>query len=78
MTGDIEAVIAASGGVQHGTTFWGGSWATCTCPKTPCGGVAGGAERDDCPDHGRGRTPTQLWHWAAQCHSDLETGGEGD
>jgi hypothetical protein len=62
---DIDAIIKASGYEQHGTTFQGGMFAECTCPKAPCGGVASAAEREDCLHHRK--TPTQLWHWAAEC-----------
>jgi hypothetical protein len=66
---DIEAVIAASRGVRHGTNFFGGSFRECVCPKAPCGGVAAGTEREDCPEHAR--VPAQLWYWAAQCPGNL-------
>jgi hypothetical protein len=64
-TRDVQAVIEASGYMRHGTTVLGGSFATCTCPKTRCGGVADGAERSDCPEHRQ--NPAQLWHWDAEC-----------
>jgi hypothetical protein len=62
---DVEAVARASGYERHGTTFLGGSFAACICPKQACGGVAGDEERPGCPEHRR--TPAQLWHWAAEC-----------
>lgn len=62
---DVEAVIRASNYVRHGTTFLGGSFTACLCPKEPCGGVACGSEREGCPEHRR--NPAQLWHWAAEC-----------
>ncbi|MDX3232909.1 hypothetical protein [Streptomyces sp. ME19-01-6] len=62
---DVEAVIKASNWVRHGTNHWGGSFTTCTCPKSPCGGVADDDELDDCPEHSQ--NPNQLWHWAAEC-----------
>jgi hypothetical protein len=62
---DVEAVARASGYVRHGTTFLGGSFTTCTCPKAACGGVAEDGQRPDCPEHRR--EPAQLWHWAAEC-----------
>ncbi|GHH25991.1 bifunctional DNA primase/polymerase [Streptomyces rubradiris] len=68
-TRDVQAVIAASGYARHGTTMLGGSFRSCTCPKTRCGGVAGGTERDGCPEHRR--SPAQLWHWAAECPGRL-------
>lgn len=68
-TRDVQAVIAASGSVRHGTTMLGGSFRGCTCPKTRCGGVAEGTERDGCPEHRR--SPAQLWHWAAECPQRL-------
>lgn len=64
-TRDMEAIARESGYVKHGTTFLGGSFATCICPKTACGGVSDDDERMDCPEHRR--TPAQLWHWAAEC-----------
>lgn len=62
-----EALAAASRYVRHGETFLGGAFVSCTCPKVACGGVAPDDYDDDCPDHGGGRTPVQLWHWAAAC-----------
>lgn len=62
---DIEAIIKASNFINHGTTMLGGSFADCTCAKTPCGGVAGGSEQPDCPIHSL--RPAQTWHWAAEC-----------
>ena len=62
---DVQAIIEASNYVRHGTTMLGGSFATCTCPKAPCGGVTESAESNDCPEHRR--NPAQLWHWAAEC-----------
>lgn len=62
---DVQAVIEASRYVRHGTTLLGGSFATCTCPKARCGGVAAGTERADCPEHQR--APVQRWHWDAEC-----------
>lgn len=64
-TRDIAAIGRASNWVKHGTTFLGGSFAECHCPKQPCGGVADSQERPDCPEHRA--TPAQLWHWAAEC-----------
>jgi hypothetical protein len=64
-TRNVEEIARASGYEKHGTTFLGGSFATCICPKEGCGGVASAAERADCPEHRR--TPAQLWHWAAEC-----------
>lgn len=65
MERNVEAIAQASGYVKHGTTFLGGSFRACVCPKQECGGVADGSERQDCPEHRR--TPTQLWHWAVEC-----------
>jgi len=62
---DVEAIARASGYERHGTTFLGGSFTTCTCPKKACGGVAEDLQRRDCPEHRR--EPAQLWHWAAEC-----------
>lgn len=62
---DVEAIARASGYVRHGTTFLGGSFVGCLCPKQLCGGVSCDEERPDCPEHRR--TPVQLWHWAAEC-----------
>ncbi|MEV5205138.1 hypothetical protein [Streptomyces sp. NPDC053720] len=63
---DVRAVIEASGYVRHGgVTARGGSYASCICPKAPCGGVAGGDEHADCPEHAL--NPAQVWHWAAEC-----------
>jgi hypothetical protein len=64
-TRNVEAIARASNYEKHGTTFLGGSFAACTCPKKPCGGVSGDQERADCPEHRR--TPAQLWHWAVEC-----------
>jgi hypothetical protein len=69
---DVEAVARASGYERHGTTFLGGSFASCTCPKEPCGGVSGDRHRADCPEH-RGE-PAQVWHWAAECPAQHEAG----
>jgi hypothetical protein len=68
-TRDVQAIIEASGYLRHGTTMLGGSFTTCTCPKTPCGGVADDAEHDDCPEHRK--NPAQIWHWAAECPQAL-------
>lgn len=62
---DVEAIARASHYERHGTTFLGGSFAACICPKAPCGGVACAAQRGDCPEHRL--EPAQLWHWAAEC-----------
>ena len=62
---NVEEIAHASGYERHGTTFLGGSFASCTCPKKECGGVAADEERDDCPEHRREHA--QLWHWAAEC-----------
>lgn len=62
---NVEEIARASGYERHGTTSLGGSFAACSCPKAPCGGVAEDAERLDCPEHRR--APAQLWHWAAEC-----------
>ena len=62
---DVAAIARASGYERHGTTFLGGSFTACICPKKPCGGVAGDDERPGCPEHRR--QPAQLWHWAAEC-----------
>jgi len=62
---DVEAIARASGYVQHGTTFLGGSFASCICPKEVCGGVSGERQRDECPEHRR--EPAQVWHWGAEC-----------
>ena len=65
---DRAAVVAAvSRYVRHGEAVIGGSFRTCTCRKEACGGVTPDSYRDDCPEHGGGRTPVQRWHWAAQC-----------
>jgi hypothetical protein len=64
-TRNVEAIARASGYEQHGTTFLGGSFASCICPKAACGGVSSEKERPDCPHHRK--TPAQLWHWAAEC-----------
>lgn len=64
---DVEAVGQASNYVRHGTTFLGGSFAACFCPKQACGGVAEGEQDPYCPEHSR--EPTQRWHWAAECPS---------
>ena len=37
---NVEEIARASGYVKHGTTFLGGSFAACICPKQPCGGVS--------------------------------------
>lgn len=66
---NVQAVVEASGYMRHGTTMLGGSFATCTCPKTRCGGVDEGTERDECPEHRW--PPAQLWHWAAECPQQL-------
>lgn len=68
-TRDVEAIARASGYERHGTTFLGGSFASCICPKKACGGVAD--EDPLCPEHSR--TPTQLWHWAAECPGTRNT-----
>ncbi|MFJ2589719.1 bifunctional DNA primase/polymerase [Streptomyces sp. NPDC087538] len=63
---DVQAVIEASDYQQHGTltrSFL--SRAACICPKAPCGGVTGGTELADCPEHQL--NPAQHWHWAAEC-----------
>jgi hypothetical protein len=62
---DVAAIAQASGYEQHGTTFLGGMFRECICPKEPCGGVASERERGHCPHHGK--TPAQRWHWAAEC-----------
>jgi hypothetical protein len=62
---DVEAIARLSNYEKHGTTFLGGSFTACTCPKKPCGGVACGEEDPVCPEHSR--EPAQLWHWAAEC-----------
>lgn len=62
---NVEAIARASGYVKHGTTFLGGSFVGCTCPKEGCGGVSAERERRDCPEHRR--IPAQLWHWATEC-----------
>ena len=62
---NVEDVARASSYRKHGTTLLGGSFAACSCPKAPCGGVDEDAERSDCPEHRR--APVQLWHWAAEC-----------
>lgn len=62
---NVEAIARASGYVKHGTTFLGGSFAACTCPKEPCGGVSDDRQRPYCPEHRQ--EPVQLWHWAAEC-----------
>lgn len=62
---DVEAIAAASNYEKHGTTFLGGSFRDCCCPKSPCGGVASSAELAGCPEHRN--LPVQLWHWAAEC-----------
>jgi hypothetical protein len=64
---DTSAVAKASGYVRHGQTAVGGSFTSCRCPKETCGGVAPDRYRDDCPEHGRGNAPVQLWHWATEC-----------
>lgn len=64
-TRDVERIARASRYEMHGTTFQGGSFASCICPKKSCGGVASAEERGDCPHHKK--APTQLWHWAAEC-----------
>jgi hypothetical protein len=64
---DVQAIARASNFEQHGTTFMGGMFATCICPRTACGGVASDTERYDCPHHRK--EPAQLWHWAAECPS---------
>lgn len=64
---DASAVAAASGYTRHGETALGGSFTTCRCPKEPCGGTDPHRYRDDCPEHGGGRSPVQHWHWAAEC-----------
>ncbi|WP_165404935.1 bifunctional DNA primase/polymerase [Streptomyces albidoflavus] len=68
---DFQAVITASGHERHGTPAGGNAFRACTCPKTDCGAVASGTERDDCPEHHR--HPAQLWHWAAECPQILDT-----
>lgn len=62
-TRNVEGIARASNYEKHGTTFLGGSFKSCTCPKEPCGGVS--REQDGCPEHDR--NPTQLWHWSAEC-----------
>ncbi|MEV7722351.1 hypothetical protein [Streptomyces sp. NPDC088184] len=63
---DVWAVIEASEYVRHGgVTARGGSYRSCICPKAPCGGVAGGDECSECPEHSL--SPAQVWHWAAEC-----------
>jgi hypothetical protein len=62
---DVVAIARASNYRKHGTTFLGGSFVTCVCPKAACGGVDSDDERSDCPEHRR--TPAQMWHWAAEC-----------
>lgn len=64
-TRDVDAVIQASHYVRHGTTFLGGSFAGCCCPKQACGGVAIDDQDRNCPEHAK--NPVQLWHWAAEC-----------
>jgi hypothetical protein len=64
---DVSAVAAASGHVRHGKTTIGGQFITCLCPKEPCGGVRADRYRENCPEHGGGRTPVQIWHWADEC-----------
>lgn len=68
---DVEDIARASGYERHGTTFLGGSFAACTCPKAACGGVPGDRQRVDCPEHRR--EPAQLWHWAAECPARPES-----
>jgi hypothetical protein len=67
---DVDAVITASGYIQHGWPHVGRSFADCTCPRVGCGGVAGGSEREDCPSHQV--LPAQRWHWAADCPQALD------
>jgi hypothetical protein len=62
---NVEEIARASQYEKHGTTFLGGSFRACICPKSPCGGVATADERPGCPEHDR--DPAQLWHWAAEC-----------
>lgn len=65
-TRDIQAVMEASDYIQHGCfTMFGGSRSACICPKAPCGGVAGGTENYDCPEHEI--NPAQYSHWASEC-----------
>jgi hypothetical protein len=65
MQRDVEAVIAASNYIQHGTNYYGRSFKDCICPKSPCGGVATNEERPDCPEHQL--NPNQRLHWASEC-----------
>lgn len=65
MQRDVAAIARASNYEKHGTTFLGGSFTACICPKQACGGVHENDERPDCPEHRR--TPVQLWHWVAEC-----------
>jgi hypothetical protein len=62
---NVEAIARASNYERHGTTFMGGSFAACICPKKLCGGVACSEEVPGCPEHGE--PPAQLWHWAVEC-----------
>ncbi|MGW1193089.1 hypothetical protein [Streptomyces sp. NPDC002559] len=63
---NVQAIMEASGYVRHGGVMArGGSYDSCICPKAPCGGVASGTERADCPEHAL--NPGQVWHWAAEC-----------
>ncbi|MFH8813107.1 hypothetical protein ACH4GZ_38910 [Streptomyces hygroscopicus] len=64
-TRDVEAISKASNYVRHGTTFLGGSFAACPCPKQACGGVAEDDQDRYCPEHSK--DPAQVWHWAAEC-----------
>jgi bifunctional DNA primase/polymerase-like protein len=67
---DVQAIIDASAHALHGWPHVGRSFTDCTCPRTRCGGVAGGTERDDCPSHRV--NPAQRWHWAADCPQVLD------
>lgn len=71
---DVVAIARASNYRKHGTTFLGGSFVTCVCPKAACGGVDSDDERSDCPEHRR--TPAQMWHWAAECPGLPRPGGD--
>ncbi|MFE9491421.1 hypothetical protein ACFYNF_34125 [Streptomyces sp. NPDC006641] len=62
---DVAAIAKASNYEKHGTTFLGGSFTGCICPRAPCGGVAESSERMDCPHHRK--APAQLWHWVTEC-----------
>lgn len=64
-TRNVEEIARASNYEKHGTTFLGGSFSSCTCPKKACGGVGEDDERLNCPEHRQ--APAQVWHWAAEC-----------